>query len=471
MYKYKNIISRAESFIKQWLQFRYERLEMPGFVVAIAFDGKVEFLEAYGYANLEERTPLTKNHIFRIASHSKTFTATAIMQLAEERLLQIDDPVCTYVPWLREHKDHRMEKVTIRQLLSHGAGIIRDGLDANFWQLTNSFHDLSEFKKAVMESDLVIDCNRQMKYSNIGYALLGCVIEELYEMPFASYVHAKILQPLGLHETTADIADVELHRLSSGYSRRGKDKKRFPISQTIDTKQMAAATGFCSTASDLCKYFDAQFVGSGKLLSDESKKEMQRTQWRLKYSKDNDEYGLGFQIEYAVDRRLFGHGGAFPGHRTKTVCEPNERLTIVVLTNCIDGEATNMAKGLVTVLEHFQNSANRADATKVEEMRKFEGIFSSLWGDLAIVESGKALVAVDPNSWTPFGNSAEVQVLELVGGNKLKITKAGGYYSEGELVHYFFNSKGDVESVDYAGYTMKPETFFSHDVAKSIVAG
>ncbi len=466
---FKDVIQQAIPFIDHWLQFRYERLEMPGYVVAIAIDGKVEFLKAYGYADLEKRELLTPDHTFRIASHSKTFASTAIMQLSEEKLLHIDEPVAKYVPWIRDHKDHRMEKVTIRQLMSHSAGMIRDGRDANFWQLTNSFHDLADFKKALMDCDLVFDTNKQMKYSNFGYGLLGCVIEEVYGIPFSSYVQAKILQPLGLSNTTPEINDDMLSRLVVGYTRRGREKQRQPIERNIDTKQMAAATGFCSTAADLCKYFDAHFVGSKKLLNDESKKEMQRTQWPVKNSHIGEQYGLGLQIEYVLDRKVHGHGGAFPGQRTKTICDPNERLIIVVLTNCIDGEASFMARGLYTVLDHFQSSAWRSDKETIEQLRKFEGIYTSLWGDLAIVESGRNLIGVDPNTWFPFGRDQEVQTLELSGENRLKVTNANGYYSEGEYAEFDFDFNGDVISIDYAGYNMLPESEYSNEFAKAKV--
>ncbi len=466
---FKDVISQAVPFIDHWLQFRYERLEMPGFVVAIAIDGKVEFLKAFGHADAEQREALTTDHVFRIASHSKTFAATAIMQLAEEKLLQIDEPVAAYVPWLRDHKDHRMEKVTIRQLLSHSAGMIRDGKDANFWQLTNSFHDLADFKKQLWLVIWCLDTNKQMKYSNFGYALLGCVVEEVYGMPFGSYVQAKILQPLGLSNTTPEINQEMLSRLVVGYTRRGREKHRQPIEKNIDTRQMAAATGFCSTAADLCKYFEAHFVGSKKLLSDESKKEMQRTQWKLKNSNIGEEYGLGFQIETVLDRKVYGHGGAFPGQRTKTLCDPNERLVVVVLTNCIDGEATFMARGIVTVLDHFSKQRQSSQQRNYRTTQEIRGIYTSLWGDLAIVESGQNLIGVDPNTWFPFGRDQEVQVLELAGDNRLKIAKAGGYYSEGEFAEFDFDFNGDVISIDYAGYNMLPEAEYSNEFAKAKV--
>jgi len=466
---FKEIIPQASSFLDHWLQFRYERLEMPGFVVAIHIDGKVEYLKAFGYADTEKREPMSVEHVFRIASHSKTFAATAIMQLAEEKLLHIDEPVAKYVPWVRDHKDHRMEKVTLRQLMSHSAGMIRDGKDANFWQLTNSFHDLAAFKKALMDCELVYDTNKQMKYSNFGYALLGCVVEEVYGMPFSSYVQAKILQPLGLSNTTSEVNEEMLSKLVVGYTRRGREKQRHPIEKNLDTRQMAAATGFCSTATDLCKYFDAHFVGSKKLLSDESKKEMQRTQWRVKNSHIGEEYGLGFQIEYVLDRKVYGHGGAFPGQRTKTICDPAEKLIITVLTNCIDGEASFIARGLYTVLDHFHGSSLLADSATLEQLRKFEGIYTSLWGDLAIVESGRSLLGVDPNTWFPFGRDQEIQVLELAGENKLRIANANGYYSEGEYAEFDFDFNGNVISIDYAGYNMLPEAEYSHQLGKTAV--
>src|ERR1035441_5645049 len=116
-------LDKSLNFIGSWLEFRYKREEIPGYVVAIAHKGKIVFNEAYGYADLEKKTKLTPQHMIRIASHSKTFTATALMKLQETGKLRIDDYVVQYLPWLKEHRDKRWQKVTIRQLMSHGAGV------------------------------------------------------------------------------------------------------------------------------------------------------------------------------------------------------------------------------------------------------------------------------------------------------------------------------------------------------------
>jgi D-alanyl-D-alanine carboxypeptidase len=108
-----NTRALAESleFLDSWLEFRQRKLQLPGLMVAVAYKGKILFNKAYGYANLQTREKLTADHLFYIASQSKTFTATAIMQLAENRKLHIDDCAANYLPWLKTHKDKRFQKL------------------------------------------------------------------------------------------------------------------------------------------------------------------------------------------------------------------------------------------------------------------------------------------------------------------------------------------------------------------------
>src|ERR1035437_534388 len=139
-------LDQATTYIRSWLKFRYEQENLPGFAVAISHEGNVLLDEAYGYANLRKRTELSTRHVFRIASQAKTFTATALMQLQEAGKLRIDDRVTQHLPWLKEHKDERFKEVTIRQLLSHGAGVIRDGTDAGYWSFERPFPDEDSLK-------------------------------------------------------------------------------------------------------------------------------------------------------------------------------------------------------------------------------------------------------------------------------------------------------------------------------------
>ncbi len=443
---------KSIKFINSWLAFRYEREEIPGYVVAITHKGKVVFNEAYGYANLEKQTKLTPRHIFRIASHSKTFTATAIMQLQEQRKLRIDDPVVQYLPWLKGHKDKRWQKVTVRQLMSHGSGVIRDGLESDYWQLERPFPSEQEFRKELMEAELVIDNNTKLKYSNFGYTLLGLAIEAVSGEPYNDYVTNHVVKPLGLKNTGPEFTQAIKSRTVTGYTRRDVDKTRLPIVQ-VDTRAMSPATGFYSTAEDLCKYFTAHMVGSTKLLDDESKKEMQRVQWHANtpHQHNHEDYGLGVEIEFVGKRRTIGHGGGFPGHITKSMADPKDELVVVVLTNCIDSPASWMAKSIYNVIDYFQQ--NTPTTKPKRDLSLLEGRYMNLWSITDIVVTGDKVVATYPDTWETLTRPEE---LTYVDNTTLKVDETDSFSSESELVH--FNIKnGKVESVNYNGITMWPE--------------
>jgi len=142
-------LTLAIEYIDSWFEHqKHCAPQVPGFSLAIAYRGTVLFNKAWGYANIENRESLTPHHLFRIASHSKTFTAIAIMQWVEKGRIKLDDPVSQHLTFLQQNPDRRNSQITIRQLLSHSAGIIRDGEDSTFWGLSKDFpnkEDLIDF--------------------------------------------------------------------------------------------------------------------------------------------------------------------------------------------------------------------------------------------------------------------------------------------------------------------------------------
>lgn len=448
----KKALNHSRDYIKSWLQLRYDREDIPGFVVAIAHKGEIIMNEAYGYADLEKKIKLTPRHIFRIASHSKTFTATALMQLQEQGKLHIDDRVIDYLPWLKKHSDSKWQTITIRQLMSHGAGVIRDGLDADYWQLERPFPSEEQLQKEVLDADVVIENNTKHKYSNFGYSVLGMLIEAVTGTSYNDYVDSHVVGALGLKDTGPEYRKGIDEQLVTGYTRLEANKARLPIAH-VDTRSMSAATGFYSTAADLCTYFTAQLVGSGKLLSDESKKEMQRAQWHTITPGQNnhEDYGLGFEIEYLRNRTTFGHGGGFPGHITQSLIDPKDELAVVVLTNCLDSPANTICKSIFDIISYFQD--NTPSDKPRHNMGALEGRYMGLWLLIDIVVTGDKVVTAYPNSWQPLSFPEN---LEYIDDTTLKVAETGSFYSEGELVH--FNFKDDnVETVTYCGTTLWPE--------------
>ena len=439
----KTIPDHTLKFLDSWLTLRSKWAEIPGFVVAVAKDGEVIFNKAYGYADIDTKEPLTPEHMFRVASQSKTFTATAIMQLQEAGKLRIDDRVVDHIDWLKEHRDQRWQEVTIRQVLSHSAGVIRDGLDADYWQLKRAFPDQEQFKDAILDADLVIEPNTNLKYSNYGYSLLGLVIEAASGVTYEEYVIQNIFTPLTLTDVQVEYTP-GLH-MTQGYTRMTPDRSRYAVPH-VTTNVMAPATGFCATARDLCRYYSAQLIGSNKLLSDTSKRDMQHRHWEVPMTSEHGAYGLGFEYARYGGRDLLGHGGGFPGHITQTVFDGDDQLVVTVLTNC-NGFIGGMVSGIVSVLYEM------GDKEPSDELMKYQGRFSDLWGIYEIVAVGDELRGVWPNSWWPF---SLYETLEVTDENTLSIKKTNGFYSPGESIAFVRNDDGSIRSVRNAGTTMRP---------------
>lgn len=461
----RDTLELAVKYIKSWLTQRYEAETIPGLVVGLSRHGDMVMNEAYGFADLERQVPMTTNHVFRIASHSKTFTATAIMMLAEAGQLRIDNPVTDYLPWLREHRDSRFSHVTLRQLLSHGAGVIRDGLNTDYWEIERPFPDAQRFVSEMMETGLVLENNTKMKYTNYGYTLLGLVVESVSGQPYNEFVQDRIVHPLGLMRTFPEYRP-ELDQppgeaLVTGYT-QPEPKERLPIA-AISTHVMSPATGFCSTAQELCTYFTAQMVGSGKLLSDESKKEMQRPEWpMLSPGRPRDtDYGLGFILRRFEERQTFGHSGGFPGCITNTMADPKDGLVVSVLTNAADGPASSILAGIYRIINYFDKHES---TTSDDDWSALEGTYSSLRGSFDIVAAGDSLVAVYGAGWSPF---EAVEKLEFVEGQTFKIVETGSGGSEGELVH--FETEADrVTRMVYAGTTFWPLETWREKIAQRV---
>lgn len=446
-------LEKALKFLDPWLDYRQKVNDTwPGFTVAISHNRQIVFNKSYGFANLETKEKLTPNHIFRIASHSKTFTAAAIMQLVEKKKIKLEDCIVTYLPWLSKHTDKRFQNVTVKQLLSHSAGVIRDGLDSNYWLLTRPFPNKDELKKEILEARLVLKNGKKMKYSNFGYGLLGLIIEEISGVSYNEYVVQNIVKPLGLKSTGPEYNSRIHPKIAVGYTRKD-NKKRKSLSNSIDTKSLSPATGFYSTSEDICTYFNALIPGSGKLLSDISKKKMQKGFVKIPKGYAKEQYGFGFICSKVGKHELFGHGGGFPGHNTKTICDPKNELVITVLTSSIEGYVTPFLNGILSILDYFDRHYN---LNSDKNLDKFEGIFENISGVSSIVSMGDYLVGISPNAFKPFEN---VEKLKPTNETTLRIGLTNGYYSEGELIKYAFNKSESVKFITYAGARMDPFSY------------
>jgi CubicO group peptidase (beta-lactamase class C family) len=193
-----------------------DRRHMPGFAYGVVLDGKLLYAGHFGYANLEKEIPADTKSLFRIASMSKSFTALSILQLRDEGKLRLDDPASKYLPEIRNltYLTTDAPDITIRHLLTHSAGFPED----NPWgdrQLADSDEELMELIRSGVSFSNVPGV--EYEYSNLGFALLGQIVQAVSGMDFQDYTREHIFEPLGMSSTVWEYEKAPEEKLALGY--------------------------------------------------------------------------------------------------------------------------------------------------------------------------------------------------------------------------------------------------------------
>lgn len=432
-------LAPALAYIPQWIAWQRRITDMPGIAVAVAQGGKLVLDQALGSANLATGEALTPAHLFRVASHSKTFTAAGIMRLVEAGRLRLDDAAGQHVQGLHPE----VAKATIAQLLSHTAGIVRDGSDTGQWQDRRPFLNEAELRAALAEPP-VIPANTRMKYSNHGFGLAGLVIAAVTGESYNDWIAREVVKHAGLSHTAPDTPVGAKLKTSRGHSSKLALGERMVIPADNCTDALASATGFLSTAGDLAQFYATLDPAAPKsILSAASRREMTRRQWPVADTPGERAYGLGIIHSQVGDWAIYGHSGGFQGVKTQTATIPSQKLTISVLTNAADGNPQLLLEGVVHILRAFAQHGAPAKA-----VADWTGRWWSLWDAIDLVPMGNQVMVAQPGQANPFGDVPE---LAVTGADSALIGKAGGFGSHGEAVHRTRGRGGRVVSVTYAG--------------------
>jgi CubicO group peptidase (beta-lactamase class C family) len=444
----------AIGYIRKWIEFQLCASQQPGCIVAIAHRGKVVAEYALGHANLATGEKLTPRHRFRIASHSKSFTAAGIMKLREQRKLRLDDPVGQYVKGLHPE----VAQTTIAQLLSHSAGLTRDGADAG--QFADRRPYLSDQELiAELGSAPVIAPNTRFKYSNHGFGLLGLVIEAIARERYRGWIKREIVDAAGLRETEPSMPLVKPTPFARGHTLRLPLGRRLVVPGDNPANAIAPAAGFVSTAADVARFF-AQLAPNAKrsVLSAGSRREMTRKHWRNPHMTLEGYYGLGIMSGTLAGWDWFGHTGAFQGYISRTCVIPACDLTITILTNAADGLAAFWLDGVMHILRAF--AARGAPKRRV---RDWAGRWWGTFGAVDLVPIGNLVMAANPHLLNPLLDATEI---EVTGRDTGRISLAAGFHSHGQAVRRARNKRGAVSDIWLAGSNLKSEKILAAELER-----
>jgi D-alanyl-D-alanine carboxypeptidase len=297
-----------------------------GIVAAVAKGKDTLLLKAYGKADVEGNVPMTVDTIVPLGSDTKQFTAAAILQLRDAGKLGLDDEITKWLPDFQT----RGNKVTLRRLLDHTSGIADLGsmLELRARRLMrNPTATRDDVYRVINRNPFMFPTGTMEIYSNLGFWLLGLVIEKASGMTYEEYVEKKIFAPLGMTRSMYCNNSEKVARRASGYGMRSGTPILVP--PIVHTGTYAAGA-LCSTAKDMIKWLQA--LHGGKVLTPKSYVEMTAP------SKLNDgtplRYSMGLVVgEDGNGLRFIGHGGGGFGFSSVTRWYPEAQLAVVVLTN------------------------------------------------------------------------------------------------------------------------------------------
>ena len=438
-------IGAALEYIPRFLEHQMRLSEQPGCAIAIAHKGKLVLEHAFGHADLIAGTPLTPRHRFRVASHSKSFTAAGVLKLREEGRLKLDDCVGDYVPKLHP----RVAAATLGQLLSHTAGVVRDGADGGQWSDRRPFLDEAGLRADLADGP-VIEPNTRLKYSNHGYGLVGLAIEAITGESYNDWIAREIVEASGLSETVPDAPIATATPFARGHSAKWPLGRRVVIPGENPTNALAAATGFVSTAGDLARFFASLAPDAKKsVLSPESRREMWRRQWRDAHAAVPRWYGLGTIGGDLDDWAWSGHTGGFQGTVTRTVCVPAQQLTVSVLTNAADGMSHAWVDGALHILRAYLR-----DGPPSRHTAAWSGRWWGSWGPVDLLPMADKVLVANPSLANPVQHAPE---LAVEGATQGRVALAGSFDRHGEPVRIERDARGKANALWLGGMKMQSE--------------
>lgn len=310
--------ARVDTLVRDYLK----RHAIPSAAIAVVREGRIVKAAGYGTANLELGVPATERTLYEIGSITKQFTAEAVMMLAEEKLLSLDDPIGRYLP----DPPPAWEPITIRQLLSHTSGL-RDWEAASLLSYHREYTP-QEYVDLIGKEKLDFAPGAQWAYTNSAHPLLGMIIERVSGMPYEQFVADRVFRPAGMTDTRFKHPEEIVPRRSGGYvDRDGALQNGEPLRPRI----IAPNGGIMSTAVDMAKWQIA--LGKGSLLKPAAWQEM-LAPIRLNSGRQFPSVGLAWFLQSFRGHRLVLHNGStIAGYSSVIYRYLDDDLAVVVLMN------------------------------------------------------------------------------------------------------------------------------------------
>ncbi|MEX1238171.1 MAG: serine hydrolase [Cyclobacteriaceae bacterium] len=357
--------------IDAYLMETVDRLKLPGLTIAVTRDGAVIYSKAFGYTNIDTKEPMKVEHIFHWASVSKTFVATAIMQLREKGKINLDEKLITYLPYFKQ-KDPNYKTITVRQMLNHTSGIG----DVDDYEWHNPQYDsgaLERFVRSTANDNLRFQPGKDMAYSNTAYEALGDVIAKVSGMSFETYIRKNILDPLEMNTTSFLYPEIPDSLRVSGHRWAGEPvvSKHYPYN-----RMHGPSSTLNSSALEMTHYAFAHLnrgVYKGKRILADSTYDLW---WTNSINMEGKpKIGLAWWLDERHGVKTMSHSGGDTGFRSLFMLAPEKNISVMLACNYEVIRTFDLASAILDILlDQEPYLARRPIGFDFAEVRKAKGL-------------------------------------------------------------------------------------------------
>lgn len=365
--------AELESFIDELMTVQLEQYQVPGSVVVIVQDGEVALAKGYGYANLERLQKVDpETSMFRIASISKLFIYTSVMQLVEEGKLDLDVPIVDYLSSAGLSTEGIDERTTLKHLMTHSAGF---EITNNTWVYSRDAEDVRPLNTIVGEKfpAQIRAPGSLAAYSNSGLGLLGLIVEIASGMTWTDYIEAHILEPLGMTHSTGQqpVPDDLTEFLVTGYNLAGGNQQ----AQDFVFVPLGPAGGMSASGLDLAQFMLAHLQEGEGILKPETAQTMHSTLFQHDPRLPGFAYGF-FETDYSGQRTI-GHSGTLANFISHLWLVPDHDLGIFISYNSHRGMMAQYAFAHTFFEHYFPHEPAPALSLEAKDLKPYTGMYQS----------------------------------------------------------------------------------------------
>ncbi|MCR8936164.1 cyclic peptide export ABC transporter [Brevibacillus laterosporus] len=341
-------ISLSPQRLEQMEEFITKQMntaEIPGLQVIIVEKDKTIYQKGFGYADVLSKKPVTNETLFELGSNSKAFTGLAILQLADKGLIDLNDPVTKYLPWLNLSYKGKIQPITLGQFLYHTSGVPFKSI--GFLPEGNEEDALEKTVRTLLVQELNREPGTRYEYATINYDVLGLVIEKVTNQSFETYIKQNILNALELPDTYVGEQNVDQTQKATGYKMGFTEPQKYnPPSFRGNTP----AGYIISNGIDIARWMKIQIgAGSTGSINPALIKASHEPDRKVKPSSSGSSYATGWEVYQKGDGEL-SHPGSNPTFSSFIVVRPTEQMGVAVLANMNSDYTVNIGQGIMNML-------------------------------------------------------------------------------------------------------------------------